>query len=49
MFRGADVFNGALTFDTSSVTDTNLMFYDAVAFNQPLAFDMGSVTNMGAM
>ena len=50
MLKMAKDFNQPLTsFDTSSVTDINYMFYSAGAFDQPLSFDTGSVKNYGSM
>jgi surface protein len=51
MFRGADSFNGDISFwDVSSVTDTNKMFRGADSFNGDISFwDVSSVTDMGGM
>ena len=49
MFADATVFNQALTFNTSSVTDMDEMFRNAESFNQALTFDTSSVTTMHYM
>ena len=49
MFRGATVFNQALSFDTSNVVDMQRMFQSATAFNQALSFDTSNVVNMTRM
>ena len=50
MFRGATVFNQALSFDTSNVVDMQRMFQSAPAFNQSLStFDTSNVVNMTRM
>eukprot|EP00964_Phaeocystis_antarctica_P046650 scaffold26979_cov53-Phaeocystis_antarctica.AAC.1 len=45
----ASAFNQPLSFDTSSVTTMQQMFYQTSAFNQPLSFDTSSVTTMHLM
>ena len=47
--QGASAFNQPLSFDTSSVTDMNHMFWSASAFNQLLSWDTSSVTDMEDM
>ena len=47
--QGMDNFNQPLSFDTSSVTDMNHMFWSASAFNQLLSWDTSSVTDMEDM
>merc|ERR1719410_343753 len=44
MFAITSAFNQPLSFDTSSVTDMEMMFRRAYAFNQSLSFDTSSVT-----
>ena len=50
LFKDA-TFNGDISsWDTSSVTEMGLLFYDASAFNQPIGnWDTSSVTNMYGM
>ena len=50
MFRGATVFNSALTFDTSNVINMNRAFFSTASFNQPLnSWNTSNVTNMLGM
>jgi len=48
MFSVAKAFNQPVSFNTSSVTNMEFMFY-FTAFNQPLSFDTSKVTAMAAM
>ena len=48
-WQSATGLNQPVTFDTSSVTGMQSMFYGASAFNQPLPFDTSSVTTMNGM
>ena len=48
-WQSATGLNQPVTFDTSSVTGMQSMFYGASAFNQPLPFDTSSVTRMSYM
>ena len=46
MFRGATVFNQALSFDTSNVLNMNRMFASATAFNQNIgSWNVANVTS----